>query len=92
MSISGISAPSAAAYIPQAPGTNPATTPSTTFGAAAQTASTTPTAPVQQAAPAQPSGPAHRHHHHGGGDTSGQSFDVTQSRTNTVANILSTLV
>jgi hypothetical protein len=47
MSISGISAPSAASYVPQAPGANPATSPSTTVGAAAQTASTTPAAPVQ---------------------------------------------
>jgi hypothetical protein len=86
MSISGISAASAASYIPKPPGDTPATTPATTFGAAAQTASTTPTAPPQQAAP------AHHHHHHGGSDTSGQSFDVTQSGTSTVANILNTLV
>jgi hypothetical protein len=86
MSISGISVASAASYIPKPPGDTPATTPATTFGAAAQTASATPTAPPQQAVP------AHHHHHHGGGDTSGQSFDVTQSATNTTANILSTLV
>ncbi len=86
MSISGISAASAASYIPKPPGNTPATTPATTFGAAAQTPSTTPTASPQQPAP------AHHHHHHGGGDSSGQSFDVAQSGTNTVANILSTMV
>jgi hypothetical protein len=92
MSISGLSAASAASYIPKPPAETPATTPATTFGAAAQTASATPAAPVQQGAPTQPSGAPHHHHHHGGGDSSGQSFDVTQSGTNTVANILSTLV
>jgi hypothetical protein len=93
MSISGISAASAAVYNPQPPGATPATTPANTFGAAAaQTASTTPIVPVQQAAPGQQSGSAHHHHHHGGDNTSGQSFDVAQTGTNTVANILNTLV
>ncbi len=73
---------------PEAAGRYTATTPATTFGAAAQAASATQAAPVQQGAPTQPSGSAHHHHHHGGGDTSGQSFDVTQSGTNAVANIL----
>jgi hypothetical protein len=85
MSISGV-------VYPTPPGTTPATTLSTTYGAAAQIAPATPTVPVQQAAPAQPTAPARRHHHHhGDGDTSGQSFHVAQSGTNVVANILTTL-
>ena len=88
MSITGISAASAAAYIQ--PGQ--ATTPATTLGTTPQALSATPNPPVQQATQSQPSGQTHHHHHHGGGEASGQSSAITQSGTNAATSILNTLV
>jgi hypothetical protein len=87
MSITGISAASAAAYIQ--PGQ--ATTPATTLGTTPQALSATPNPPVQQATQSQPSGQTHHHHPHGG-EASGQSSAITQSGTNAATSILNTLV
>jgi hypothetical protein len=74
MSIAGVSATSATAYVKQ-------TQTNTQDVTRAETAATTQSAATQQAATPQPAEAHHHHHHHGGGEAAAQSTDITQSGT-----------
>ncbi len=96
MSITAVSAASAA-YIQQSPSAaanvqQPLTTGQA--GTQTQAAATTQVFTAQQAAAAQQSGQvAHHHDHHGGGgEAATQPADITQSGTNTTSSLLNALV